>query len=276
MNYSNVYARARKRMLLIGLLLPLLCSCVASYADNSSAWRGPDFIIIGVQKAGTTALWKYLWQHPSIVRSKEKEANFFNYDINFDKGIDWYKDQLNYSAGLDHLLYGESSVEYTSPVYPITPARISALFPHTKIIVVLRNPADRAWSHYKMLFSWGNTQAYGTQESFEYELEHRSGLLRRGLYADLLKVWFSYFPRDQFLIINSDDLLADPDRIVNQVFSFLGVKEYHAPRYSKYHDSAGFKLTVTLNPETRSRLVDYFKPHNQELEKLLGRQFNWD
>jgi len=70
-------------------------------------------------------------------------------------------------------------------------------------------------------------------------------------------------------------LLADPDTLVNQVFSFLGVKEYHLPQYRKYHDSSHFKITVMLNPETRAHLFDYFKPHNQELEKLLGRQFNW-
>ncbi|MCX5925453.1 MAG: sulfotransferase domain-containing protein [Candidatus Dependentiae bacterium] len=267
---------------IVSVVRLLLCNGLTISADIDASWRGPDYLIIGVQKAGTTALYNYIIKHPKIVSAKQKEAHFFDLNQRFNKGIEWYKNQLNYSAGLDKMVYGEASPRYFSPVAPLALERIYSLFPHTKLIVLLRDPVERAWSHYKMQWRRGNEgKKLGTQESFEYELINRPDLLLRGLYADLFKRWFAYFPRNQFLIIKSEDLRANPDKIVNQVFSFLGLEEYHLDSYELYNVGSNVRDGIEhhypeFKEETRLRLVDYFKPRNKELEELLGMQFNWD
>ncbi|MCX5925450.1 MAG: sulfotransferase domain-containing protein [Candidatus Dependentiae bacterium] len=267
---------------IVSVAMLLLCNGLVIAAEIGASWRGPDYLIIGVQKSGTTALYNYIVEHPKIIKAKLKEVNFFNRDIDFKRGIGWYKEQLNYSKELDELVYGEASPEYTRPLRPVISTRIYFLFPHTKLIVLLRDPVERAWSHYKMKWRWGNVgRTGGTQQSFEYELINRPDLLGRGLYADLFKRWFAYFPRNQFLIIKSEDLRANPDKIVNQVFSFLGLEEYHLDSYELYNVGSNVRDGIEhhypeFKEETRLRLVDYFKPRNKELEELLGMQFNWD
>ncbi|HEY9295730.1 MAG TPA: sulfotransferase domain-containing protein, partial [Phormidium sp.] len=102
----------------------------------------PDFIIIGAQKCGTTSLYEYLIQHPQILAASKKEVHFF--DLNFAKGVDWYRQQFKPVS--QKSITGEASPYYI--FHPLVPQRIYQLFPQVKLIVLLRNPVERAISHY--------------------------------------------------------------------------------------------------------------------------------
>lgn len=109
-----------------------------------STLKTPDFIIIGVQKGGTTSLYSYLTQHPQIAPATQKEIHYF--DFNFDKSTDWYCSHFSTSSEGEYLLAGEASPYYI--FHPQVPQRIYDLFPQVKIIALLRNPVERAISHY--------------------------------------------------------------------------------------------------------------------------------
>lgn len=236
--------------------------------------HGPKHLVIcvGVQKGGTSSFWHYFHAHPNVVKSKEKEVNFFN--KNFNKGIEWYKDQLNYSVCADHLVYSESSPEYMNPNYKNDniPKLIHSLYPNAKLVVFLRNPTDRAWSHYKMIL-----RDQSKNKSFEDVIKANDYyILSRGLYSKILKSWFEYFSKDQIFIIKSEDFFTDPNKVMNEVFEFVGLPNFDLDSYFHHHNSADKTDYPPLNPETREYLVNYFKPYNQELENLLGRKFNWE
>jgi Sulfotransferase domain len=223
---------------------------IASNIENQLHKRAPnygmlDFLIIGAQKCGTTSLYNYLVQHPQIVPALQKEVHFF--DFNFDKGLDWYFGQFpNYNPA-DNLITGEASPYYI--FHPLVAKRVHQLFPKVKLIVLLRNPVERAISHYyhevrlgceplcleeaiasEPIRLQGETEkliADGTYYSFNHQ--HYT-YLSRGIYVDQLQSWFNLFPREQFLILKSEDLYANPAQVLNKVLEFLEVSPYQLPK----------------------------------------------
>ena len=162
--------------------------------------------------------------------------------------------------------------------FPMSPGRMKQLLPDAKIIVSLRNPTDRAYSHYK-------DQVRSKQEkasSFEAALESKKNFwfdekniiknwyYEIGYYAKHLENWFGYYKRDRFLILEMDDFIqntATQDRI----FEFLGLEpiklDMPKSNIGKYEP---------MSTETRRMLVEHYKPHNKRLYKLLGCEFDWD
>ncbi|MEJ2557594.1 MAG: sulfotransferase domain-containing protein, partial [Anaerolineae bacterium] len=112
----------------------------------------PDFLIIGAQKCGTDSLFRYLGGHPCIKLASSKEAHYF--DLKFDKGINWYRSHfplIPYKYSVKRLRKQDLITGEATPYYlfhPHAPGRAAAIVPHVKLIVLLRNPADRAYSHY--------------------------------------------------------------------------------------------------------------------------------
>lgn len=268
----------------------------------------PEFIIIGAQKCGTTSLYYYLVEHSNIASAWRKELRFF--DNNFKKGLAWYHGQFPFSirrsyAQIIHkqdLITGEASPDYFFHTH--APKRVRSILPQVKLIVLLRNPADRAYSHYRHQVARGREslsfekaityeeeRTRGEREKVEasetyysYNYEHFS-YISRGIYADYLQKWFNLFPREQFLILKSEDLYADPAAILKQTLRFLDVPEVEPKRlkegYEKYNNSESkehtkFTPPSKLDPEFRQRLVEFYKPHNARLYELLGRDFGWN
>ena len=93
-----------------------------------------------------------------------------------------------------------------------------------------------------------------------------------GIYADQLERWFKYFPREQFLILKSEDLYSDPAKTYEQVLDFLGLTKFELNLF-KAHRKGNYS---SISVETRKKLIDYFRPHNERLHKLLGRDFGWN
>ncbi|MGB6169510.1 MAG: sulfotransferase domain-containing protein, partial [Geitlerinemataceae cyanobacterium] len=201
---------------------------------NSIEKLGPDFIIIGAMKAATSAIYDYLSHHPRVLRRYPKELHFFT--LHFHQGLDWYLSQfspIRTNQKGQPLLTGEASPTYL--VDAEAPKRIHSLFPKAKFIVSLRNPTDRAISHYYHQVKRVQNEKRSLEEAFsETELANLQEkpfsatrhYIQNGLYAQHLKNWFEVFPREKILVLNYHDLETNPDRFVAEVFEFLNLQDY--------------------------------------------------
>lgn len=270
-----------KRLLIFCVLGILFLGTI--YSQES---RGPDFLIIGSQKCGTTSLFSYLKKHPLILTSQKKELHFFN--DNYEKGVDWYKAQFPNKLN-DQILIGEATPGYL--YCPYTPERVAKLLPNAKLIVLLRNPVDRAWSHYKHYKRKSMDKQLNFEQAINYEIEevknkkskklksskykgsyYRSSYVKRGIYVNQLKHWMIFFPKKQFIILKSEDFFADPDKVLSEVLAFLELPECHNKNYKIHNKGTSEKI----DPTTRMQLVNFFRPYNTELEEFLGVKFDWD
>jgi hypothetical protein len=262
---------------------------------TSAARVLPDFIIIGAQKAGTTALYSYLVQHPLVTPALRKETHFF--DNHFNRGLFWYRAFFPMRRHQHRLcrifgippITGEASPYYL--FHPLVPRRIQQLLPGVRLIVLLRNPVDRAYSHYHHEVAMGH-ETLSFEEAIKQEAErlqtehdrlltnpaYRSyqhqhhSYLARGMYADQLQPWLELFPAIQLLILRNEDLKQTPSAVFQQVLAFLGLPEQELHAYPEVFKGSYGQMV----PETRARLLGYFAPHNRRLYDLLGRDFDWD
>lgn len=259
----------------------------------------PDFIIIGAQKGGTTSLYRYLIQHPCIAPIYVKEPHFF--DIYYHKGLRWYRAHFptaveKYYVELTRkhdFITGEASPYYL--YHPLAARRVAKTLPHAKLIAVLRNPIDRAYSQYQHQRRQSGVEPLTFEEAIDAEEQRLGGeeekilrdekyasfnhrhysYLARGTYINQLPRWLDIFPKEQLLILKSEDLYSTPATIVEQTLDFLHIpngikgqqKDYQPFNEAKYEK---------MQPETRTRLVEYFKPLNARLYDYLGRDFGWD
>ena len=245
-----------------------------------------DFLIIGIAKAGTSALYNYLSEHPRIISPTQKELNFFN--CNFELGLEWYLAQFPLLPEGNLFLTGEASPYYLSQHK--LEDKVFKFFPKIKLIVILRNPVTRAISHYffnkRLNFTKKRRSLEETMLSELRILQGREnptqvneqywqteeGYLFFSLYFYFLKKWTTIFPREQFLIIRSEDLYSQTAQTMQQVHNFLGIPDYPLADYPKYNIGS----YPQVSSELRQKLADFFRPHNQKLEEYLGRKFNWD
>ena len=256
----------------------LLCSLLAFSCHSAPDWA-PGFIIIGAGKSGTTSMYNYLKHHPNIIASNSKEVEFFGFN-KFNFGINWYQKQFPTAPddGKKYLFF-EASAGYIWR--KDAPKDLFTSFPETKLIVMLRDPIDRAYSNYKMWMRAGKKPI-----SFEDAIDEKSSsvdvnfVIKAGIYVNYLKQWLSYFPQDQFLIVRFEDFVLNPDATVNQVFRFIGLPEFHHTSFPvAYVGSHNANYPINrigdITPKTRKKLQEFYRPYNQELEELLGMQFNW-
>jgi tetratricopeptide (TPR) repeat protein len=247
----------------------------------------PQFLIIGVMKGGTTSLYEYLVQHPQIIPSLQKEIDFFNYQYNL--GLDWYISHFPTLPADGKFLTGEASPTYLLDLK--TMERVFQHFPNIKLLIILRNPIDRAISQYYDHFNWLGREKRSLKVAINSEIEvlnqlnhptnikinssfwqTQKGHLWRGMYVYFIEKWMQVFPSEQFLILQSEDLYTNPNKTMQQVFQFLEISPLQLQQYRKY--TAGSYTQVS--PEIREQLSAFFKPHNQRLEEFLNRKFNWD
>lgn len=260
----------------------------------------PDFIIIGAMRGGTTSLYSYLTDHPNIGPAYMKEVHFF--DVYYSKGLHWYRAQFPSSVQKYYaervqkqpFITGEASPYYL--FHPHAPKRIAKNLPQVKLVVLLRNPASRAYSHYYHELSGCHEKMPTFEEAIACEEErigkegellakneqynsynHRHfSYLARGIYVDQLKVWMNLFPREQFLILKSEDFFADPATVLKQVLEFLNVPDFGLKKEQKEYEQLNTTSPPKMNPQTRKRLMEYFEPHNARLYDYLGVDFGWN
>ena len=251
----------------------------------------PDFLIIGAQKCGTTFLYQLLVQHPCVKPAFVKEVHYF--DLNFGNGNGWYRSHFPLQMrNTRPYITGEASPYYL--FHPHAARRASMVVPDAKLIVMLRNPVDRAYSHYQHQVKRVTGEARETL-AFEEALEaeerilpaemskmvqnenhhsptHRTrSYLSRGIYVDQLLVWSSFFPRRQLLVLKSEDLFDDTRNTLGRMLDFLEIPQWAPETYSipNKREYSG------LDPLVRRRLDEYYEPHNQRLYEYLGADLGW-
>jgi hypothetical protein len=236
------------------------------------------FLVAGVQKGGTTALADYLRQHPALFIPALKELHFFdNEDLNWDhpeQAISTY--HAFFQDAPTGSLWGEATPIY-SYWWPAM-ARIWAYNPSMRLILCLRNPVERAYSHWAM--ETGRTwDAVSFAEAIASEQERcRSALpeqhrvfsyISRGFYSEQLRRLWSFFPKEQTLILRQEQLLEDPSRTLAAVHQFLGVEPRPVEQPLRANKGS---YSSPMDPSIRTHLQELFNPEISQLEQMLG----WD
>lgn len=206
-----------------------------------------DFVVIGAQKAGTTSLFKYLSIHPDIYIPPEKELAFFSNDEKFKRGIEWYI-KTYFDSADPSKLWGDVSPQYM--IYSdVVPERMYNIAPSLKIIAILRNPLDRAFSHYRMAIRRGwekrDFETYVRQliersETVPDEFDEQKEYLILGEYGRILSQFIKYFPINQIKILFSVYLNSQPITCMEELFSFLGVGNFKSDIFNKKYHIGGF------------------------------------
>lgn len=249
----------------------------------------PNYLIIGAAKCGTGSLYRYLNQHPQIKPALTKEVRFF--DKYYNKGINWYRIFFPFKDLLKRkYITGEATPRYLD--HPHAPKRVKEVIPNAKLIVLLRNPIDRAYSMYNMRLSRGR-ETHSFEESIKLEKERTKGefkkmeldknyysspyyhhsYLERGIYVDKLKRWMNVFPKEQFLIVKSEEFFKNTSEIYDKVLKFLGLPSHELQSYPVQGRVSKLK---PMSPNLRKQLAEFFKPHNERLYEFLGKNLGWD
>jgi hypothetical protein len=260
----------------------------------TARWRMlPGFLIIGARKGGTTSLYAYLTEHPQVLPALEKEIFFFI--GNYDKGPAWYRGHfptllhcsLAERAAGGRVITGEATANYLHHLE--VPERVGRLLPDVKLVVVLRDPVDRAISDYFHGVRHGRyTPASRPLEPLvERELEQLEGrggdagadqrggrvvgIVERGLYLNHVMAWLRVFPREQMLILLSDDLYRDPGAEYAKLTAFLDLRPHALRRY----DALNANRYPAVDAGLVARLAEFYAPHNERLAQFLGLSLEW-
>jgi hypothetical protein len=226
-------------------------------------------------------------QHPAILPPFGKEIHYF--DHYYGLGLRWYRGRFPYRHRLRHALTLDASPYYL--VHPQVPQRAAQLLPEVKLIALLRNPVERALSHYQheiragresLSFADAIAQEAGRLAGEEERLasdpsyysynHHRFSYTRRGLYLEQLRRWVQHFPRRQLLVLQSEWLYRDPVGASAAVYRFLGLAPHRLDHYKPFLRG---NYEREMPPELRARLAEFFAPANRELYQWLGEEFDW-
>ena len=255
----------------------------------------PDFLIVGGQRCGTTSLFRYLATHPAVVPPLfQKGIHFF--DLHYGRGLRWYRGQFPVRSIADRRVASASPRAVTgeaSPYYvfhPLAAERIARDLPAVKLVVLLRDPVERAFSAHKQESGRGFEtepfeRALDLEESrLEGELERiqadptyvsfshqHHAYLARGRYAEQLERLFDLFGRERVLVLESAVLAATPEPVWERVLGFLGLPPCRPPAFERHNA----RPSAPLSDRLQSRLEAYFEPHDARLAALLGEVPTW-
>ncbi len=251
----------------------------------------PDFIIIGTARSGTTSLYYNICQHPCVLPAAYDELGFF--DSNFHLGLNWYR-------SLFPTLFSKWMVKHNkkfaitgedTPFYiwsPLVAKRILKILPNVKLIVLFRNPIDRAYSNYHLGVRAGS-ENLSFEDAIQVELNQLKNneikpenklekyttprsYIAKGFYADQLKIWLKLFNDEQLFIISTEDFESKPQETLDKIYDFLQIPKNHIINIKKHKVASYLKM----KSETRQFLVDFYKKPNAELFSMIGQEFDWD
>jgi Sulfotransferase domain len=243
----------------------------------------PNFLILGAQKAGTTALYAYLRWHPQVTGPSFKEVSFF--DRHYARGERWYR--AHFPARRREAI-GEASPSYL--LHPLAPERVAGVLPDARLIALLRNPVDRAFSHYQHEVALGR-EPLSFEDALAAEDERLRGeverMLRdptyfshawwnytyaaRGRYAEQLERWYAAFPRERLLVLLTEELAQDPGATYRRVLDFLGLERHALDAYPRIFE----REYEQMHTDTRAELEASFAESNRRLQTLLGHDLPW-
>ncbi|TDB76503.1 sulfotransferase domain-containing protein [Micromonospora sp. KC723] len=269
------------------------------YGERTSHRRPlPDFLIIGTKRGGTTSLWRYLLSHPLVPRLfpawNTKTSHYF--EDTYARGEAWYRSHfptLRQRQALERRHGGPTRVGEAAPLYmfhPLAPQRVAGLIPSVKLIVLLRDPVERAYSHWKERRTEG-VEPLGFAAALAAEEERTAGererlvadptyvsnaydwysYRARGRYLEHLEPWLDRFDRERLLILPSETLYREPAATYGRVLEFLALPPYQLDRYEVFND----RRSSAMDPAVRDELTRYYAPYNEALAKRLGMTFEW-
>ncbi|GLQ87929.1 hypothetical protein GCM10007898_14970 [Dyella flagellata] len=257
----------------------------------------PDVLVIGVSKAGTSTIAAYLAQHPDFHPPLYKEPHYF--DLHPQENVEWYRAQfpLRMHRWLAKKAFKRPFVsgDFTPSYYllPHAPERTRRELGSPKIILSLRNPIDRAYSHYKDSRSIGYeimdrfqdalkaepTRLRGELEKMEKDPNYCSkallsfGYKTRGIYIRYIQHWRRWYPDSDMLILNFDEWIKQPDDAYAKICDFLGIRRWALGRYAAYNVNE--HAFPEIPSDVRRELAAFFEPHNQALYEYLKTDFCW-
>lgn len=242
---------------------------VNSESDMGQGDKLPHFIIVGTMKGGTSALYDFITLHPDIERATKKEIHYFS--MNYHKGHGWYLSHFHQGT---HMLTGEASPTYFDTATTLLiPSLIKSFNPAIKILLIVRDPIERAISHYSHLRRTNQIQELVTlniDEFFNLPLSaaitetttvgfYLRQVLSFSLYYRKYLYYREVFRRRDILVVSNDKLKEDPFGTMRQVYSFVGVEPYECEGFKEVKYSLGTNVNV-LNSSTRDRLAELLYP----------------
>ena len=226
----------------------------------------PDFVVIGGKKCGTSTFYNLLTQHPHVEPAASKELHYF--DALFDEeSVEWYRRCFpapKWENGR-RTITGEATPYIASRH---APERMAEVVPRARLISLLRNPIDRAYSDFQQVVRKGREP-----RTFEEAVgDETSEYLTRGVYVNQLLRWSEFFDREQMLVLKSEDFFERPTDILSRVLDFLDLPGWQ-PEEAEVRNRGTY--TENMDPATRRRLKEYFEPHNRRLYEYLGADLGW-
>lgn len=252
----------------------------------------PNFLVLGAMKGGTSSLNYCLRMHPEVhVASGAKETHFF--DRHFERGEAWYLKHFPLKADVRHLGARAPIVDST-PYYlfhPVVPERVKRMLPDAMLIVLLRDPVERAISHYHHNIKKarepleieealraenqrlaGEVERMMADPSYQSDAHKNFSYIARGLYRDQIEAWLRHFPQERFLFIRSDTFSRETETTFAEVCRFLGVKPIALPGYKPRNTGSYDAVSASCRKYLQER---FFEP-NSRLADLLGREFDFN
>jgi len=262
---------------------------------TSRARMTPGFLIIGGQRCGTTSMYRTLAQHPNVLKAvKHKGIHYF--DTDYQRGMDWYRahfplrrtaDAVEKRTGVRPLTF-ESSPYYM--FHPLAAERIARDLPGVQVIVLLRDPVERAYSaHAHELARGFEDQDFETALALEDERLAREaeklvadpayrshshqhhGYLQRGRYVDHLERLEAVFGRERMHVVDSHRFFTDPEPVHDAVLDFLGLPHTGYPEFEQHNA----RPRSPMDPALRERLEAHFEPYDARLAAWLGHPVSW-
>ncbi|XP_068613329.1 heparan sulfate glucosamine 3-O-sulfotransferase 1-like [Brachionichthys hirsutus] len=263
-----------------------------SSSSNATQQRLPGAIIIGVRKGGTRALLEMLNLHPDVEVAKA-EVHFFNVEEHYRQGLSWYRAQMPFTVP------GQLTVEKTPGYFaaPQAPALVWNMNPAIRLLLIVRDPAERLVSDYTQVLHNRLTR-HKPYQTLEELLIHKGHIdpgykaLQRSLYHQHLARWLAVFPREQIHVVDGDALIRNPFPELRKAERFLGLPPRISPDNFYYNTTKGFYCLVSagqdkcldeskgrphapLSSEAFKKLCRYFRKPNKLFFEMVGRSFSW-
>jgi Sulfotransferase domain. len=257
----------------------------------------PSFLIVGAQRCGTTSLYRSLARHPLVLKAVWRKGVHY-FDVAYHKGPGWYRAHFPLAATARRLArrHGRAPLAFeSSPYYlfhPLAAERIGRDLPGVKVIVLVRDPVERAWSAHAHELARGFEHEPSFERAVALEEERLAGeeerlradpfatshahrhhaYLARGRYAEQLDRFGALLGRDRMLVIDSGDLFADPEPVLRRVLGFLGLPPLRDTRFERHNARP---RTSPMPDRLRRSLRDHFAPWDERLRPWLGADPSW-
>jgi hypothetical protein len=247
----------------------------------------PGYLIVGTKRGGSTSIAHWVEKHPQVAPCRLTKGTHY-FDVNFQRGWQWYLSCFPQQHNGIRIT-GEASPYYM--FHPLSVERIARALPDVRIIVSLREPVARAWSHHQYERQQGfEDRSFAEAVALEGQrLRGEEDLLRanpryesyahrhytyvqRGHYAEQLERLYEHFPREQVLVVRSESMFAEPQRELARVWAHLGLDPVRLDGLDRYKAT---HTPMDIPPELHQHLIDHYRPWNERLQQLLGADFNW-